>query len=171
MILPCDTTGYHVSSQTWPVKNIGMHRKMSVVQGCTLGEAKYHLKTKYRVSEEFIQHCKAYPLFGTGQGSGNSPTYWLFINSTLFDMYNSLAHGSQYQSQDRTTDISIKAIGFMDDVQTSINAFENNHISLEQLVAMAKQDSHVWHDILSTCNQELELPECGYHAIIFGFKP
>ena len=36
---------------------------------------------------------------------------------------------------------------------------------------MASQDSQLWHDILTSCNQALELPKCGYHAIIFEFKP
>ena len=60
-------------------RKYGMHKKICVVQGNTLEEARYHLKTKYGVSEEYIQHCKAYPMFGTGQGSGDSPTYWLSL--------------------------------------------------------------------------------------------
>ena len=119
----------------------GMHRQICVVQGRTLGEAKYHLKTKYGISDDYIQHCEAYPIFGTGQGSGNSPTYWLFISSTLFNMYDSLVHGSVYQSRDRKTSVTIKAIGFVDDVQTNINAFENNKITLDQLAAMATRDT------------------------------
>ena len=78
------------------------------------------------MSDEFIQHSIAYPLFGTSQGSGNSLTYWLFISSTLFDLYDSKAHGSFYQSQDRTAKVEVKAIGFVDDMQTSVNAFSNN---------------------------------------------
>ena len=148
-----------------------MHKKICVVQGRTLEEAKYHLKTKYGVSDEYIQHCEAYQIFGTGQGSGNSPTYWLFISSTLFDMYDSRAHGSKYQSYDRLTTVHVTAIGFVDDVRTSINAFKNNQITLDQLIAMAQRDSQLWHDILSTSNQALELPKFGSHAIFFEFNP
>ena len=97
-------------------RKYGMNKKICVVQGKTLAEAKYYLKTKYGVSDEFIQHSIAYSLFGTSQGSGNSPAYWLFISSTLFDLYDSKAHGSFYQSQDRTTEVEVKAIGFADDV-------------------------------------------------------
>ena len=148
-----------------------MHRKICLVQGNTLEEAKYFIKTKYGVSDEYITHCKAHPIYGTGQGSGNSSTYWLFISSTLFDMYNSQAQGSVYESKNRSIQVTVKAIGFVDDVRTSINAFENNSLSLEQLVRMATRDSQLWHDIITTSNQTLELPKCGYHAIIFEFEP
>ena len=86
-------------------------------------------------------------------------------------MYDSKAQGALYQSQDRLTTVNIKAVGFVDDVRSSIDAFENNQITLEQLVAMARRDSQTWHDILFTSNQALDLPKCGYHAIIFEFKP
>ena len=89
-------------------------------------EARYHLKTKFGVSDNFIKHSKAYPLFGMGQGSGNSPAYWLFISSTLFDMYD--AKASTHQSPDKTIHVHIKAIGFVDDVQTSVNASTTMHL-------------------------------------------
>ena len=114
-----------------------MNKKIYVVQGQTLEEAKYHLKTKYSVSDKFIQHSIAYPIFGTGQGSGNSPTYWLFISSPLFDVYDSVAHSSLYQTQDRKLEVDVKAISFVDDVQTSVNAFSNNRLMLDQLMSMA----------------------------------
>ena len=59
--------------------------RICIVQGHTLKEAKYYLRTKLGVSEGFISHSEVYPIYGTGQGSGNSPVYWLFISSTLFD--------------------------------------------------------------------------------------
>ena len=89
----------------------------------------------------------------------------------MFDLYDSKAHGSSYESKDRTTKVKVNAIGFMDNVRTSINAFESNQISVQQLAAMASRDSLLWHDILSTSNQALELPKCGYRAIIFEFEP
>ena len=48
----------------------GMHKKVSIVQGRLLAEAKYHLKTTLGILEEFLTHSKAFPIYGTGQGSG-----------------------------------------------------------------------------------------------------
>ena len=86
-------------------------------------------------------------------------------------MYDAHAHGSTYQSRDQKSEVQVKAIGFVDDVRTSINAFVNNTITLEQLATLATRDSQLWHDILTTSNQALELPKCGFHAIIFDFEP
>jgi hypothetical protein len=38
-------------------RSFGMHRFIALVQGRTLEEVKYHLKTKLGVSEENYQHC------------------------------------------------------------------------------------------------------------------
>jgi hypothetical protein len=152
-------------------RKYGIHRKVCIVQGKTLEEAKYYLKTKLGVSDEFIQHCKAFPIFGTGQGSGNSPAVWLFISSTLFDIYDKLATGSTYQTRDKSMELVVKAVGFVDDVRTSTNDFANNGLTIDHLVDMATKDSQAWHDLLAICNQKLELPKCGYHAIMYEFEP
>ena len=148
-----------------------MHRNVCVVQGRTLAEARYHLKTKLGISEEFIQHSRAYPIFGTGQGSGNSPMYWLFISSTLFDIYEDKARGSMSTSPDGAITTTIKIVGFVDDTRNSTNDFTNNEVTTATLIEYATQDSQLWHDLLAVCNQSLELPKCGYHAIQYEFLP
>jgi hypothetical protein len=65
----------------------------------------------------------------------------------------------------------VKAVGFVDDIRTSTNDFKNNSIPIDQLIGMATKDSQVWHDLLAVCNQKLELPKCGYHAIMYDFEP
>eukprot|EP00957_Ditylum_brightwellii_P029260 2211800-Ditylum_brightwellii.AAC.1 len=49
-----------------------------------------------RVTDKFYQHCQAYPIYGTGQGSTNSPIIWLIISSTLFDIHDKLSHGATF---------------------------------------------------------------------------
>eukprot|EP00957_Ditylum_brightwellii_P148094 11275449-Ditylum_brightwellii.AAC.1 len=67
----------------------------------TLQEARFKLKTVLGISEEFYQHCQAFPIYGTGQGSTNSPTIWFFINSTLFDIHEAKAHGATFTMPDK----------------------------------------------------------------------
>ena len=38
-------------------RKFGQSRKVCIVEGQTLTEARYHLKTKLGVSDEFVQHC------------------------------------------------------------------------------------------------------------------
>ena len=100
----------------------GMHKRVVIVQGKTLKEAKYILKTKFGLSEEQVSHTVACPWFGTGQGSGNSPLYWLEISSDLFDIYQAKAiGGATYQSPDGTMILVIFQLGYVDDVMNRTN--------------------------------------------------
>jgi hypothetical protein len=47
----------------------GQHRDVCFVHVATLQEAKFRLKTDMGVTKEFYQHCTAYHIYGTGQGS------------------------------------------------------------------------------------------------------
>ena len=75
-------------------RKYGLHRKIVAIHANTLQTARYHLKTAIGVSESYYTTCHQYPIHGTGQGSGNSPSIWLFISSTLFDIHSSLSHGA-----------------------------------------------------------------------------
>jgi hypothetical protein len=167
---PHATTGYHASllrgeSNIWDAQQVLLCTRKD------LEEARYHLKTKLGISEKFIQHSEAFPWFGTGQGSGNSPMVWLFICSTLFDLYEERAQGATYVSPDGKQAICIKIIGFVDDTRNSTNFFEDNDNPMESLLDQATKDSQLWHDLLLTCNQSLELPKCGYHVLHHTFLP
>jgi hypothetical protein len=65
----------------------GLHRNIVFVHAATLHEAKYKLKTVLGVSDEFYTHCECYPIYGTGQGSANSPVIWTIVSSVLFDCH------------------------------------------------------------------------------------
>jgi hypothetical protein len=68
-------------------RKYGQAARVCIMQGGTLQQAKYHLKTKFGISEEHVSHTRETPWFGRGQESGNSPMYWLLISSTLYDIY------------------------------------------------------------------------------------
>jgi len=56
-------------------RKFGMHKNVTFVMANTLKECKYKLKTTLGVSNKFYQHCEIFPIYGTGQGSGNSPSH------------------------------------------------------------------------------------------------
>jgi hypothetical protein len=60
---------------------------------------------------------------GTGQGSQNSPTIWLFICSTLFDAFEEDAYGALFESFDKKLSIRIFMVGFVDDCSQRVNDF------------------------------------------------
>ena len=72
----------------------GTPKSVTLVMANTLKECKYKLKTMLGVSEEYFTHCSFTPIYGTGQGSGNSPAIWCVISSVLFTSHESKAHGA-----------------------------------------------------------------------------
>ncbi len=51
----------------------GLHRNVIFVNARTLKEAKFKLRTSTGISDAYYSHCHTFPIYGTGQGSGNSP--------------------------------------------------------------------------------------------------
>ena len=74
-------------------RKFGQSLKVCIVEGCTLAKARYHLKTKFGVSEEYVQHCRLHPWFGSGQGAGDLPTKWLVLNSTTVHFLMNMSAG------------------------------------------------------------------------------
>eukprot|EP00957_Ditylum_brightwellii_P029373 2220056-Ditylum_brightwellii.AAC.1 len=60
----------------------GLHRNITFVHATTVEEANFKLKTALGISDNFYQHCQAYPIYRAGQGSTNSSIIWLIISST-----------------------------------------------------------------------------------------
>ena len=165
--IPCFLA--NVASQKY-----GQNVKVCVVQGKTLRQAKYYLKTKFGLSDEHAQHTKQMPWFGTGQGSGNSPMYWLLISSTMYDVFQQKSTGGAlFESPDKTMSVRLYQSGFVDDVQNTNNSSwtaENQDQALFDLFKQASEDSQLWNDILAAGNQSLELPKCKYHVMHYDFK-
>ena len=148
-----------------------MHRYVALVQGETLEEVKYHLKTKMGITEESYQHCELYPIYGTGQGSGNSPTIWLVISSVLFKCYEDKAYGAIFESPDRKLRMKLFRTSFVDDTTSYVNKFcQDIPPKPKELIAMLTHDSQLWSDLLWKSGGALELPKCSYHYWNYEFN-
>jgi hypothetical protein len=53
----------------------------------TLINAKYYLKTKNGISEKSYSHTRETPVYGNGQGAGDSPSQWSQESAMLIDLY------------------------------------------------------------------------------------
>jgi hypothetical protein len=140
------------------------------VQGKTLAEVRYHLKTQLGVTDEFYQHCTISPIYGTGQGSGNSPTVWLVVSSILFRCYSAAAHGARFESPDGSVCIDLYRVGFVDDTCSYVNQFlSHTNPTPEELISLLAHDSQLWCDLLWRSGGSLELPKCTYHYSQYKF--
>ena len=150
----------------------GLHRCVALVQGRTLQDVHYHLKTNLGITEENYHHCEIYPIYGTGQGSGNSPTVWLVVSSVLFNCYESRAHGALFESPDRSISLQLYRVGFVDDTQSYVNKFEDDvPPTPEEMIRLLTHDSQLWSDLLWASGGALELPKCLYHHWQYYFHP
>ena len=105
----------------------GLHRNVIFVNARTLKEAKYKLRTSTGVSEDYYSHCHAFPIYGTGQGSGNSPVIWCIISSILFNKcHEERSHGAIFCSPDKSTSMALSMVGFVDDSTGQANDFKSH---------------------------------------------
>jgi hypothetical protein len=54
-------------------RSFGLHKNITTIQGDMLQQAVYRIKTQMGISDGYYQHCEAFPVFGTGQGSKSLP--------------------------------------------------------------------------------------------------
>ena len=131
-------------------RRVGMHKSIVFVNALTLERAQYYLKTNLGVSETSYTHCSELPIYGTGQGSGNSPTtIWCFVCSTLFDAIESVTHGATFSCYNKHHQVRIYMIGFVDDCTQRVNLFDNDvQPDASCLIQMMQRDAQKWNDLL-----------------------
>jgi hypothetical protein len=153
-------------------RKYGQHRNIVAVHAKTLENARYKLRTAKGISDLEYSHCPAFPLYGSGQGAGNSPCIWLFISSTLFDIHERHAHGASFSSPDGTHQARLTMVGFVDDSTGTCNDFQPaGECSIEDLAIRMQHDAQLWNDLLFCSGGRLELGKCSFHVLHFKFKP
>ena len=64
-------------------RRLGLGEKAGKMMFNSLNGARHNLRTAHRISDDYGPEDNL-PHFGTGQGSGGSPTFWLSIADVLF---------------------------------------------------------------------------------------
>jgi hypothetical protein len=145
-----------------------------VVAACakTLQQARFRLKTSMGITDEFYQHCVAYPIHGTGQGSGNSPQIWCFVCSVLFDAFASATDGATFTSYDGSRSITLHMVGFVDDCSQRTNNFSADpQPTAAVFCPKMREDVQLWTDLLWASGGANELIKYSFHLIESDHKP
>jgi hypothetical protein len=151
-------------------RKFGVHQNVIFVHVTTLQETKYKLKTSMRISDEFYKNCQAFPIYGTGQGSGNFPAIWCIVSSVLFDCHEEKGHGAYFCTPDQNMSVSLSMIGFVDDSTGQVNQFaQNTQPTPEFLCQIMQADAQLWSDLLWLSGGLLELGKCSFHQLHFDF--
>ncbi|KAI2499111.1 hypothetical protein MHU86_15381 [Fragilaria crotonensis] len=145
----------------------GVHKQVTLTNARTLQHAAYHIRTEMGLSETSYTHTDDAPIYGTGQGSGNSPMIWCFLSSVLYKCYDTNAHAAEYSNPDGTNQVALSMIGFVDDSNGQVNMFqeEDNVATLSTMHDKATQNATTWAQLLGATGGSLELSKCSYHLL------
>jgi hypothetical protein len=104
-------------------KKFGVPHQTTMSNVQTLQHAEYRIRTELGIADTGYRHSDEHPVYGTGQGSGNSPMIWCFLLSILLDCYEQLSSSAHYCQPDRTEPMRVGMIGFVDDSNGQTNCF------------------------------------------------
>ena len=148
----------------------GQHHSIVLINAITLKSAKYLLKTQLGISSTSYSHCNLFPIYGSGQGSGNSPGLWCAISSVLFNVYEQQACGASFYYPDKTIAVELYMIGFVDDTSGSTNNFLlPEPAPLHHYTNLATHDAQRWNDTIQLSGGALEDSKCSYHFMYYEF--
>jgi hypothetical protein len=124
----------------------GVHSKTTQLNANTLQSAKYHVRTELGLSETSFSHSPESPIYGTGQGSGNSSMLWLFLCCILFDIYDKKCTPARYMHPDHSNQTKVSLIGFVDDNNGQANKFKDSQTweNLQRLLQRAQSNANLW---------------------------
>jgi hypothetical protein len=78
----------------------GVHGNIVCLHHNLLQNMQYHVTLARSTKEWVFSHSQNQPIYGTGQGNGNSPHIWTMISSVLLSLFN---QGARYQGQGKNT--------------------------------------------------------------------
>ena len=153
-------------------RKYGLNQRIVALHANTLQQAKFHLRTINGISEQSYSHSLQFPIYGSGQGSGNSPAIWLFISSTLCDVHHQVSHGASFTTPHGAETVKLSMVAFVDDSTGTYNEFQpQSEPDITTMLPHAQHDCQTWNDLLWCSGGKLELTKCSYHVLRFEFLP
>jgi hypothetical protein len=147
----------------------GLHHNIAQMQGNVLLNAVYRIKTQLGISDASYSHSDEFQVFGTGQDSSSSPSIWILLWSTGFDIFDDHCYGATYTSPDLTKVLKLGMTRFVDD---------NNNQTISQpgksetaLALCCTHDAQlIGHDISWASGGALETSKCSYQSVRLSFS-
>jgi hypothetical protein len=111
-------------------------------------------------------------MYGTGQGSGNSPMIWCFLSSLLFDSYDLRASPAWYCNPDWSNSSHVSMIGFVDNSNGQVNSFydDDSPATLQALLHKVRANAITWSEVLHATGGAFVLSKRSYHIAFWKFS-
>ncbi|KAI2505051.1 hypothetical protein MHU86_9407 [Fragilaria crotonensis] len=150
-------------------RRCGMPPEAIRTHATSLELMKYMVKTVYGVSEESYSGTPLEPLFGTGQGSGASPSVWL---SLVVLLLNTLERVIPDRISFRSVDGSIThrrlVDAFVDD--TAIGITDDGTKSIHELTTALETVAQTWEQLLHFSGGALNLKKCSWYIMYWDWR-
>lgn len=99
-------------------QRIVLEMRASKYQTRVLEKFKHHIRTYKGPSKKYFKYEEEYPIYGTGQGTGWSPTIWTALNDVIIRaIYNNGIH-IKYTNPTNTIESIRNIDAFVDDTAT-----------------------------------------------------
>jgi hypothetical protein len=92
----------------------GCPKEAVAMHATTLQKSNYYLKTQQGISTSSYSN-ETGPVYGNGQGAGDSPSQWSQESAMLFQIYQELATGATMSNRNGTPIVDIHMTAFADD--------------------------------------------------------
>jgi hypothetical protein len=126
------------------------------------------LKLAKKVTKQTYGNTKKTKLYGTGQGSGNSPFIWTLISSEIIKIYHKYVKGAEYKDpQDKYT-TNLKMTAYVDDINAHI--IHNKNQTTQQIKQEIKRNAIIWEKILYITGGKLSATKCTYYTNKWTFS-
>jgi hypothetical protein len=134
----------------------------------TLQKAKYYIKTQSGISEQYYSNSMT-PVYGNGQGAGDSPSQWSQESAMLFHIYEKLVSGAKMSLRNGTSLVEIPMAAFADDTNLMGNNDKGTKTASD-LIEDVQQAFTTWDKLLHATGHFMELGKCACYLSIWKFQ-
>jgi hypothetical protein len=147
----------------------GCTKEAVAMHATTLKNARYHLKTKHGTTSTSYTHTKETPIYGNGQGAGDSPSQWCQQSTMLFDLYSETNEGATMSSRTGEKELTLALAAFADDTNLLGND-DRRDKTIDQLISQAQAGFTSWNELLHATGHFMELDKCACYLSIWAFQ-
>jgi hypothetical protein len=131
-------------------------------------QARYFLRTQHGISDEYYSNDIT-PVYGNGQGAGDSPSQWSQESALLFELYQDMMEGAQLCDRKGKNKTEVHLAAFADDTNLLGNN-NNNNKSQDTMTKEAKEAFTIWNGLLHATGHFMELSKCSCYLQFWKFQ-
>jgi hypothetical protein len=147
-------------------RRLGMPKNAIRTHADALQFMKYTVKTIHGVSEDTYEGTHFEPLFGTGQGSGASPSVWLTLVVILLNTLDRIIPERTSFISPTGTSCSRLVDAFVDDTSLGFTSSESTY---EDMIRRLQEISQTWEHLLHLSGGALNLKKCNWYILFWDW--